>query len=536
MRIYHRTATQQLAGYWEKLFFSCLMSIALIACSETDSGPDQSSNPPGTSPVRTNSLTGGSDQGSVANVEASSSLFADELVDQAVMDIVHRRWTGDLDELENRRVIRVLTVYGLGRYFLDGPVEKGLTYETLKRFEKFINERLGRKHLKVNMVFIPVARDELIPGLIEGRGDIAAAALTITPERAKLIDFTTPISRNLSEVLVTGPSSPPISQIEGLAGQLVYVRASSSYRASLDRLNRRFIEEGRDEIILEDASEVLEDEDMLEMVNAGLLPWLVVDDYKAKNWAGVFKNLTVREDLVVRQTGQIAYAIRKHSPLLMEALNDFNKTHRQGTLLGNIMINRWLKDFDWAAHALDADDYRRFQDLQGLFRKYGERYSFDYLIVAAQGYQESRLDQSKRSSSGAIGIMQLLPSTASDSNVDIPDIGNADSNIHAGVKYLDFIRKRYFSDPEIDLFNQTIFALAAYNAGPARVQKLRIKAAKHGYNPNVWFDHVEIMAATDIGSETVQYVGNILKYYLAYRLSVAQQARRATERDLHKLN
>jgi membrane-bound lytic murein transglycosylase MltF len=166
----------------------------------------------------------------------------------------------------------------------------------------------------------------------------------------------------------------------------------------------------------------------------------------------------------------------------------------------------------------------------GIFEIYGDRYGFDFLMVAAQGYQESRLDQSARSAAGAIGIMQLLPSTAADSNVGIPDISRAEANIHAGVKYLDFIRNRYFSDPEMDRFNQTMFAFAAYNAGPARVRKLRQKAAQQGYNPNIWFDNVEVIAARDIGSETVQYVANILKYYIAYRLTAQQQTRRAQER------
>jgi membrane-bound lytic murein transglycosylase MltF len=449
---------------------------------------------------------------------------------QPQFELFSRRRTGDLDAMEEARVIRVLTVYGLGRYFLDGPQEKGLTYELFKMFEDFINKRLGKKRLRVHVVFIPVARDELISGLIEGRGDIAAAGLTITAERDELIEFSKPVSRKLSEILVTGPSAPPIKTIDDLAGQRIYVRASSSYRSSLDQLNHRFRQEGRNEIILQDASELLEDEDLLEMVNAGLLDWAVVDDYKARIWADIFENLSLREDIVFRDGGQIAYAVRENSPQLVEALNEFLRSHRQGTLTGNILINRYLKDFDWAKNALGTGDYKRFQDVVDIFRAYGEQYGVDYLMVAAQGYQESRLDQGARSRAGAVGIMQLLPSTAKDPNVGIPDITKVEPNIHAGVKYLDFIRKRYFSDPGMDRFNQTMFAFAAYNAGPARIRKLRDKAAKQGYDPNLWFDNVEVIAARDVGKEPVQYVANILKYYIAYRLSAEQQAQRAQER------
>lgn len=450
--------------------------------------------------------------------------------------IVDKQWTGDFDVLVEQRLIRVLTVYGLGRYFLDGPQEKGLTYELFKMFENFANEKMDKKHIRVHVVFIPVARDKLIPGLLSGRGDIAAAGLTITPERDEVIDFSNPISRPLSEVLVTGPAAPQIDSLEDLAGQSIYVRASSSYRSSLDALNSRFKGQGLEEIEIRDAHEHLEDEDMLEMVNAGLLEWVIVDDYKANIWVDIFKNLTVREDLVFRSGGRLGFAIREESPQLAGLLNEFLKTHKQGTLKGNILINRYLKDFDWAKNALAAEDYKRFQSVIDIFTKYGEQYGVDFLMVAAQGYQESRLDQKARSSAGAVGIMQLLPSTAADKNVGIPDISEAENNIHAGVKYLDFIRNRYFSDPEMDTFNKTMFAFAAYNAGPARVRKLRDKAAQQGYDPNVWFDNVELLAAKEIGRETVQYVSNILKYYIAYRLSLQQQLERKQARDEAGIN
>lgn len=453
------------------------------------------------------------------------------LEDQVGIKLFSEPWTGDLDIMVERRIIRVLTVYGLGRYFMDGVQEKGITYELFKRFEDFVNRKMRTKHLRIHVAFIPVARDQLIPGLLSGRGDIAAAGLTITPERDEVIDFTKPVSKEIAEILVTGPAAPQIDTIDDLAGRKIYVRASSSYRASLDALNRQFRQKGLKEIDIQDAAELLEDEDILEMVNAGLLEWAIVDDYKAEIWAGTFENLRVRDDLVLRSSGHIGFAIRENSPQLEAALNEFLKTHRQGTLKGNVLIKRYLTDFDWANNALAAEDYKRFQEVVHIFEKFGAQYGVDYLMVAAQGYQESRLDQSARSGAGAVGIMQLLPSTAAGANVGIPDISTAESNIHAGVKYLDFIRNRYFSDEAMDGFNQTMFAFAAYNAGPARIRNLRNKAAQQGYDPNVWFDNVEIMAAKEIGRETVQYVANILKYYVAYRLSIQQKLERQKTRN-----
>lgn len=515
--------------------FLFIVAIALLtACGE--SGSEVST--PDENPAVSEEISAAAESGEAPEtdvVTSSENTYERQSLEQIQQDLdipgLSQAWTGDLDGMEERRVIRVLTVYGLGRYFLDGPEEKGITYEMFKLFEEQVNKRLGKKHLRVHVVFMPVARDELIPGLLEGRGDIAAAGLTITPERQELIDFTNPSSRPLSEILVTGPAAPVIESIDDLSGKEIFVRASSSYRSSLNALNDRFWAEGKTEMSINDISEFLEDEDLLEMVNAGLLNWAVVDDYKAEIWSGVFDKLVVRKDIVIRESGQLGLAVRKNSPKLVAELNQFLKSHRQGTLKGNILINRYFRDFDWAANALAATDFERLEGVITVFQKFGSQYGFDFLIVAAQGYQESRLDQSARSRSGAIGIMQLLPSTAADPNVGIPDITTAETNIHAGVKYLNFIRERYFSDPGMDKFNQTLFALAAYNAGPARIRSLRNKAEQQGYDRNKWFDNVEVIAAKEIGRETVQYVSNILKYYVAYRMSVVRQIQRAEQRE-----
>jgi membrane-bound lytic murein transglycosylase MltF len=508
-----------------KLLMLFLAALLIAACSESDPAELQADSE--TAQVERS----GTAYAPVEMDEGDARLSLDEIQKDLDIPVLSQPWSGDLDGMIERRVIRVLTVYGLGRYFIDSGQEKGVTFELFRKFEDEINRREGKKHIRIHVVFIPVARDELISGLLSGRGDVAAAGLTITPEREGLIDFTVPMSKELSEVLVTGPSAPSVSSIKDLAGRDVYVRASSSYRSSLDALNRRLREEGLEEIRIQDISEMLEDEDILELVNSGALEWAVVDDYKARIWSDVFEKLVVRDDIVFRTGGQIGFAIRKDSPQLMSALNEFAKTHRQGTLQGNMLINRYLRDFDWTKNALGADDYRRFQEVVEIFEKYGNQYGVDYLIVAAQGYQESRLIQSARSGAGAVGIMQLLPSTAADPNVGIPDITNADANIHAGVRYLDFIRKRYFNDPEMDEMNSTLFALASYNAGPARIAKLRTKAGQQGYNPDIWFDNVEIIAAQEIGRETVQYVANIVKYYVVYRLSIVRYLQREEERQ-----
>ena len=431
-------------------------------------------------------------------------------------------WTGDFDGMRERRVVRVLTAFAKGLYFLDGAEQRGATYELIKMFEEELNEKLDTGLLTLSVLIIPVTRDRLLPALADGYGDIAAANLTITPDRLDVVDFSDPLLTGVDEVVVTGPTAPQLTALEDLGGREIFVRPSSSYYESLIRLNETFRADGKAEVMLTPADEYLEDEDLLEMVNAGLLPMVVVDSTKANFWSQIFEDLTPRPDLAVNTAGEIAWAFRKDSPQLREVIDEFVSTHRGGTLMGNIVLNRYLRSTSWVRNSLTAVDMERFESMVGFFQRYAGEYGFDWLMVAAQGYQESRLDQSVRSPVGAVGVMQLLPSTAADPNVGIPDIEDLESNIHAGTKYLRFLRDRYFSDEGIDDLNGTLFSFAAYNGGPSRIARLRRETAEIGLDPNLWFGNVELVVSKRIGRETVQYVSNIYKYYVAYRLIADQ--------------
>jgi membrane-bound lytic murein transglycosylase MltF len=441
-------------------------------------------------------------------------------------------WLGDYDGMIERDLIRALVPMSKTFYFLDGGDHHGIAYEGLKAFEKQVNEKLGRDHVKLHVVIIPVSRDELIPDLVEGYGDIALGNLTITPARRELVDFSDPLMTDVRELVVTGPGSPDLASLDDLSGKEIVVRQSSSYFDSLQRLNARLREAGMAEARLSPAREVLEDEDLLEMVNAGLVPIVIVDSHKALFWLQIFPDIVVHEDLAVATGGPIAWAFRKNSPKLAAQVNEFVVRHKKGTLRGNIIFNRYLRDTRWAQRALNDQGRMRFRDLRNFFQKYGNRFEIPWLLVAAQGYQESRLDQSLRSPVGAIGVMQLLPSTAADPNVGIPDIEDVEANIHAGTKYLRFIHDRYFANAEgMTGLDKALFSLAAYNAGPARVAGLRRKAEGMGLDPDVWFRNVEIVAAKEIGRETVQYVSNIFKYYIAYERMLKMETARNAPQD-----
>jgi membrane-bound lytic murein transglycosylase MltF len=431
---------------------------------------------------------------------------------------LNEKWTGDFDGMVEQQRIRVLVPYSKTFYFLDGADQRGLTYDLLMEFEKYVNKKLKKRVLTVRVVVIPTKRDRLLSSLREGLGDIASGNLTITPERLKLVDFSDAGFTGVDEIIVTGSKSPQIKTINDLAGKEIHVRASSSYYESLKSLNIVFKKEGKRQIKLVLADEFLEDEDLLEMMNAGLIPMIVIDSHKGQFWAQIFKDITIHPDIRVRTGGQIAWAIRKNSPQLKKVINDFLKGHRKGTLIGNILFQRYLQDTKWVRNSLNEKEFERFRDAVKFFSKYSDQYGFDWLMIAALAYQESRIDQSKRSSTGAIGVMQILPSTADDSNVNIQNIEKLENNIHAGVKYLRFIRNRYFEKEPLSEKNKALFTFASYNAGPARVANLRREAENTGLDPNVWFRNVEIIAARRIGRETVQYVSNIYKYYTAYRL------------------
>lgn len=433
-----------------------------------------------------------------------------------------KEWSGDFDGMAERHLIRALVPPSKTFYFLDGADQRGLTYELLKEFETYVNKELKRNTLKIKMVVIPTKRDRLLPELVEGLGDIAAGNLTITPARQKRVDFSDPQLTGVDEVIIAGPTAPPIKSIGDLSAQEIHVRKSSSYYESLMQLNARFKNSGKPPIKIVAADEYLEDEDLLEMMNAGLIPMIVIDSHKAKFWVQVFKGLKLYPDIKLRSGGQIAWAIRKNSPRLKNVINQFIKLHKKGTLKGNILYKRYLQDTKWVRNSLAEKELQRFKDAVDFFKRYSQQYHFDWLMIAALAYQESGIDQSKRSPDGAIGVMQLLPSTAADPNVNIRKIDIMENNIHAGIKYLRFLYDRYFKNESMDALNKMLFTFASYNAGPGSVIRLRREAAESGLDPNIWFRNVEIIAARRMGRETVQYVGNIYKYYIAYRYIVKE--------------
>jgi membrane-bound lytic murein transglycosylase MltF len=439
------------------------------------------------------------------------------LAEAALLEAALAPWTGDLDGMVERNMIRVAIPYGIATYFLDGGSQKGITYDLALAFESSLKKKLGLKDSDLTMVVVPARRDEILSMLVDGRADVAAGTLTVTEERAQLVDFSGPLVTGVSEVVITGPEHPKGTSFDALAAIEIHVRPSSSFFAHLAALNEERAGAGQAPLTVIATDEILNTEDLVEMVNAGLLPATVADEGVADFLARIFDNIVVHNDLVISGPNSIAWAFRKDSPQLAAAVNEFAAQARKGTKTGNIILQKYLKSTKWAEKALDTEGENRLRNVAELFKEYGGQYDFDWLMVAAQGYQESKLDQSARSHAGAVGIMQLLPSTAADPNVGIPNITTERNNIHAGVRYLRFLRDRYFNDSQLSNLDRVAFSFAAYNAGPGNVAKSRKLAAKMGLDPDVWFDNVELAAARAVSREPVIYVRNIYKYYVAYR-------------------
>jgi len=446
------------------------------------------------------------------------------------LPLVSQKWSGDFDEMLKRRVIRVAIPHSRTLYYIDKGQERGLSAELVRGFEEHLNRKY-KKQLKkrpLTVYIYPVTRDRLFEAVTDGAADIATGNLTITDKRKEIVDFVPLADSNIKEVLVTGPDFGPISSAEELSGRTVHVRPATSYHESLLALNERLGTTGRPPVELELLPDALESEDILEMVNAGMLDAVVMDNWIARAWTHLLPNVRLNEQVVLRDDSHIGWAVRKQDDRLEQEIAEyFGSSHRQ--LASAARYRQFVKRLKGLKNNATARELKKFEQLVTLFEKYGQKYQFDPLLLTAMGYQESRLNQQARSHVGAIGVMQLMPGTGN--SMKVGNIRVTEPNIHAGAKYLDHLMQQYFSDARFSETNRTLFAFAAYNAGPGNIAKHRKEAARRGLDPDIWFNNVEIVTAERIGSETTGYVRNIYKYYAAYKLVTERQKDREKARQ-----
>jgi membrane-bound lytic murein transglycosylase MltF len=427
------------------------------------------------------------------------------------------RWTGDWDEIRKHNILRMLVVYSKTSFFYDRARPSGLNAAVSRELEVYLNKKLKTRAKKFHVAVIPVRPDQLLPYLNDGMGDIVAASVFVNPEREKIVDFTQPIITGARLIVVTNKDTPPVANVADLSGRQVVVNKFRLSYQLLQEENQKLKQAGKPEIKVVESDPALTEEDILEMTNAGLIPATALWDKKAEVWSSVLPNLKLNSGAALKEGGDLAWAMRKNSPQLKGLLDDFFKTRREGTYFGRTVAQRYLS-VKAIKRSTSQQELKKFKSYVKYFQKYSDQYDFDYMMIAAQAYQESNLRQDLVSPAGAVGIMQVIPEYAAAHPVNVPNVHQAEQNIRAGTKMLSLITTTYFNDPGITRMNKTLFTFAAYNAGPNRIVRLRREAQEEGLDPNKWFGNVELVVAKDIGQETVQYVSNIYKYYVAYKM------------------
>ena len=417
---------------------------------------------------------------------------------------------GDLDKILKQRYLRVLTTRNPYDYYMSDGKAKGIQYEMVKEFVNYLNKRYTKKgELRIVFEMVPVDFEDLIPMLNAGKGDLIAVGMTKTAKREKLVSFTKPY-RKVDDVIVTRKD---LSQMSW-ARKTFHVQKNSSYHKELLK-NKNLVK-------VETVSPNFHPGDMLELISIGKYDYSLVNSFWAKTISKAFGNLVVLKDPAFRKNVEISWAVRKNNPQLLKIVNRFLPKVRRGTLLGNLFSYKYFHDIGRIFTADANLKSNTISKYDKYFKKYGEKYGFDWRLLAALCYQESRFEPAIKNKWGAIGLFQIKQKTANEPYVKIKDIegvNNIENNIHAGVKYLAWIRDRYFTkNKDMSEESKLRMTLAAYNAGPRRVLQAIEKAKVIGLDPNRWFRNVELGMLKRGYPEPVFYVSEINKHYVSYLL------------------
>jgi len=431
--------------------------------------------------------------------------------------------TDDLDAMMKRRYIRALVIINPISFFYTSGHPMGIMYEALRELETEVNKQYKTGKFPVKVVFVPLRPDQVEEALHRGVGDMIAYGLVVTPERERRVAFTVPLQTDIKQLVVSGPNFGTVSTLEDLGGKEIVANPLTVAYQHLQQVNENLKKTGKPLIDIRAADPNLLDDDLIQMVNAGMIPATVTGDSRAKLWSQVLPDITIHSEPVIASGEKIAWAVRRDNPQLKQLLDEFITPRAVGSSFGNTLVRRYLQNTKWVKDATSPGEMKKFQELSAIFKQYSGQYGFDYLMMMAQGYQESLLNQSARNPSGAVGIMQVIPKFAAANPINVKDVHATQGNIEAGVKMLRQIEDQYFNDPNIDQLNKTLMVFASYNAGPNRIARLRAQAQQQGLDPNKWFGNVELLVAENVGEETVTYVGNVYKYYIAYKLAIQDE-------------
>jgi membrane-bound lytic murein transglycosylase F len=440
----------------------------------------------------------------------------------------------DIEGIKKRKTVRILTRNNAASYFLWRGQLLGFEYELAKEFARQNGVRLE--------VVVAPSHNALIPMLREGKGDVIAALMSPTEQRRKLgVVFSRPYLY-ASEMVVARSSEKVFNGVEHLKGRTLVVRPSSAYWQTLQDIRAQGIK-----FTLMKAPEDMETEEIIDKVANGEYDLTVADSTLLEI------ELTWRDDikgvLTLTDPQPCAWAVRTNNPKLLKAINKYFKKEYHG-LFYNITYKKYFNSphavLKHREHRYDIDTGGQLSPYDTIVKKYAEKYGFDWRLLVSQMYQESRFDPTRKSWAGAVGLMQVMPRTAKE--VGFTEIKDLETGIHAGVKYLDWVRDRF--SEELPVVERMWFSLASYNAGPGHVHDARRLARQKGWNPDRWFNNVERamlllskrkyakMARFGYvrGREPVNYVRDIRDRFHAYTRLSGTQDRAKTKDELPREN
>jgi len=389
----------------------------------------------------------------------------------------------------------------------------GVEYRRLRAFEQYLNDSApGRKPLTVK--FIPKAKDQLLGALQRGEGDLVAPGEVLLARDGQNVSPSLPWKADVPLVLVTKQGNRKFVRLEQLAGRTITLPAGSAAGEAVRKVNERLAQKRLAPLVLEWTDSSLAVEDVLEMVQAGIFNYTVVEQPIAERWAKVFTKLRVDRHLVLDNSEPMTWYVRRDAPMLQASVNRFLKDYR-APADQDVAFQRLYRRAYQVRNPLVVPDRKRLEAVRPTLQRYAEQSKVDWLALAAVAFKESNLDAGARGAGGATGLMQITPASAR--AVGVNTVHQKENNVQPASRYMAMLRKRFFSSPRINERDRMAFVLAAYNAGPERVQSLRAEAKRQGLNPNQWFFQVERVAAEQLGMGVVNYVSSVNKYYLAYQ-------------------
>ncbi|SDS44583.1 MltF family protein [Pseudomonas oryzae] len=383
----------------------------------------------------------------------------------------------------------------------------GVEYHRLRAFEQYLN-RTARDGREVRLRLIPLPKEQLLPALLRGEGDLVAPGELLPVRRGMAVRASAPIQHDVPLVVVARQGNRRYQRLEQLAGRSLALPAGSAAREALQRLNAGL----KTPIVADWQDPTLAVEDVLEMVQAGILPMTAVELPIAERWAKVMPKLRIDRHLVLAQKDDLSWYVHRAAPSLRAGIDLFLREYRPPADQDQV-LQRVYRRLYKVRQPLGPTERQRLERVRPTLMRHARAQSLDWLLLAALAFKESTLNPNARGAGGARGLLQVTPAAAR--SVGVGNAASLDGNVQAGAKYLAMIRRRYFASSQLNERERMAFVLAAYNMGPQRVQSLRAEARRRGLDPNRWFFQVERLAAERIGMGVVSYVSSVNKYHLA---------------------